>query len=276
MAFAHRRTVTLVVTGLIALFTSPVANADNVFAGYDLFTSVSPGTTFGGVQFQGVPIGNFNFGGTIGVQPVGVTDTIVHRLTSTGNQPPGGSATVSLAMLDLQLMSTVPANFGLGVGIYFITLQSMRSAAEGGPGPATTGQITINFANPTPPPTAVDGTFSSFFDVFFDVRLGSLTGPIAQSGDLVLTNGGASWSHTPLPGAILINGVNSNLNGQDHTNDFFIIPPLVETHPTGATHTVTEAGVPVPEPSALALMAAGAFAMLSAWKLRRRRAGQAA
>src|SRR5256885_156155 len=53
---------------------SPVVNP-----GFELFQSVT-GTTFGGVAFQGVPIGTFNFGGTIGVKAVGGTDTIVQRL----------------------------------------------------------------------------------------------------------------------------------------------------------------------------------------------------
>lgn len=61
-----------------------VANAGPVVnPGYDLFESL-PCTTFGGVAFQGVPIGTFNFGGTIGTKSVGVTDRIIQRLAPAG------------------------------------------------------------------------------------------------------------------------------------------------------------------------------------------------
>ena len=56
--------------------------ATTINAGYDLLETVA-GTTFGGVASQGVPLGSFNFGGTIGTQAVGTTDTIVHRLSAT-------------------------------------------------------------------------------------------------------------------------------------------------------------------------------------------------
>jgi hypothetical protein len=48
----------------------PSARADVVLPGYDLFETTGD-TTFGGVAFQGVPLGTFNFGGTIGVQNTG-------------------------------------------------------------------------------------------------------------------------------------------------------------------------------------------------------------
>src|SRR6266850_5311094 len=101
-----------------AILTVGVASAGPVVnPGYDLFESLT-GTTFGGVAFQGVPIGSFNFGGTIGVKNVGVTDTIIQRLA------PATGAAIPTAMIDFQLVSTAPTNFGLGVGFYYITLQS--------------------------------------------------------------------------------------------------------------------------------------------------------
>lgn len=203
-----RRAASLAAAGLLVLCLSAPARADTVLAGWDLFQS-TVGTEFMGIPFAGVPIGtSFTFPPTnpegnpiVPPNPnLGATDTIIERLSNV-TAAPGGSGTTQLAMQDLQLMTTmaVPAGtFGAGTpgGIYYLTLQSMRSAAEGGPGPASTGSMTINFANPTPgpPPPAqpIGGTFSSSLDVFFDLRLGSLTGPIEASENLVLTNGGTT------------------------------------------------------------------------------------
>ena len=64
----------LVLAVLFATLCFPGASgADLVLPGYDLLET-SPGTTFGGVAFHGVPLGTFDFGGTIGVKNVGNTD----------------------------------------------------------------------------------------------------------------------------------------------------------------------------------------------------------
>jgi hypothetical protein len=233
----------------IAVLLIPIeSRADTVLAGYDLLQTVTPGTSFNGVDFEGVPLGSYDFGGMIGVKAVGNTDTIVHRL-SDATAAPGGNAMIPIELLALQLVSVMPTDFGLGVGFYYITLQSARG------GPASTGNMTINFADPTPggppPEQPVGGTFTSFFDVFFDVRLGSLDGPIALSANLVISNDGTPWSHYPDPQAVTVDGVNSNLNGRNHQNDFFPIQAIVETHPSGAMHTVIS--TMVPEPSTLVL-----------------------
>jgi len=230
-----------------AILTVGVASAGPVInPGYDLFESLT-GTTFGGVAFQGVPIGSFNFGGTIGVKTVGVTDTIIQRLA------PASGAAIPTQMIDLQLMSTAPTNFGLGVGFYFITLQSARG------GPASTGSMTIGFG-PEAPAGSPHGTFDSFFDVFFDVRLGSLGGPIALSDTLRLTSNGVPWNHFPTPNAVQINGVNVFLNGTDRNADFFPLGQFQEVHPTGAVHRVTEASTP--EPGTFSLLAIGLLAWI--------------
>jgi hypothetical protein len=251
---------------VVATLSIGVAAASNlVNPGYDLFMTLPP-TTFGGVSFTGVPIGNFNFGGTIGTKNTGITDTIVQR-----KDPAMAPTTaISTEMLMLQLMSTAPTNFGLGVGFYFITLQSVRG------GPASTGRMTINFG-PEAPPGSPHGTFDSFFDVFFDVRLGSLNGPIALSDTLRLTSQVAvPWNHFPPPppplptgaGALQIDGVNAFLNGTNRNTDFWPIGPFSETHPNGAIHSVTE--TPLPEPGSLTLIAIGALACLGRGILSRR------
>jgi len=235
------------VAAFSAILTVGVANAGPVInPGYDLFESLT-GTTFGGVAFQGVPIGAFNFGGAIGIKDVGVTDTIIQRLA------PATGAAIPTQMIDLQLMSTAPTNFGLGVGFYFITLQSARG------GPASTGSMTIGFG-PEAPAGSPHGTFDSFFDVFFDVRLGALGGPIALSDTLRLTSNGVPWNHFPTPNAVQINGVNVFLNGTDRNADFFPLGQFQEVHPTGAVHRVSEAETP--EPGSFSLLAIGVLACL--------------
>jgi hypothetical protein len=215
-----------------------------VLPGYDLFQT-QDGTSFDGIPFIGVPLGTYNFGGSIGVQNTGFTDTIIQRLT----EATAPSTTVSLQMDALQLETAAPTNLGAGVGNYFITLQSVRG------GPASTGTMTVNFNG-----SGTGGTFTSALDVNFDVRFGSLTGPIVASQDLALSNSGDTWVHTPTPGSVLINGANFDLNGVDGTNDFFP-GTIVEKHPSGgAQHQATPVDAfydPVPEPSTTAAMSLG-------------------
>jgi hypothetical protein len=143
--------------------------------GWDLFDTQA-GTTFQGNPFVGDPVGSYNFGGSIGTQSVGNTDTIVQRLAAATP----GSPTIPLLMDALQLESATPISFGGGpLGFYFITLQS-----SDGTGPASTGSMTINFG---------PNTFTSSLDVFFDVHYGALNGPIVYANDFVLSNPGASW-----------------------------------------------------------------------------------
>jgi hypothetical protein len=99
-----------------------------------------------------------------------------------------------------------------------------------------------------------DGTFSDFFDVFFDIRKSSLAGPIVFSSDLVYTNVAASWDATNPPGAFIFTGLVGNQNADLHTNkistqmDFFPVGILSRTAPNGAVFTMQEASAAVPEP----------------------------
>jgi hypothetical protein len=264
MSYRTIKQVTILgLVGAIVAGAGPGAGraANIVDPGWDLFQTDAAGTTFGGVNFGGVPLGTFDFGGSIGVQNVGGTDTIVHR--SDPVSEPSGSTPIE--MLALQLKSVVPVDFGLGTDFYYITLQSARG------GPATVGRMTINFDSP-PPPALTDkqGTFSSFFDVFFDIRKGALDGPIAVSDSLELTNSGASWAHQQIPAPLEIPGVNTFLNGQDRSADFFPLGLVQEVHPTGAMHSVQT--TPIPEPSTLVLIGLGCGGLVGSSWLRRRAA----
>jgi hypothetical protein len=237
----------LFVLGLVAVlvgFAAPGFAGPTVEEGWDLLTTIPP-TTFAGAPFVGVPLGSFDFGG--GTVPTGTTDTIVQRL-AVADAP---SDLIPIELVALHLMSAAPADFGLGVGFYFITLQSERG------GPDSIGQMNINFG----PEGNPHGTFDSFFDVFFDVRLGSLDGPIALSNTLRLTSSGTPWNHTPPPGALEITDVNRFLNGTDRDADFWPVGSITEQHAQGL-HTVvsTPGGERVPGPGGLVLLGIGLLA----------------
>lgn len=214
----------------------------SVDPGWDLFTTAG-GTTFMGVPFIGVPVGSYDFGGVIGVQPTGLTDTIVHRLT--GASAPGG--TIPTEMVALQLMSGVPFDpDGPGAapfGTYFVTLQSARVPLEPPPVPSV-GSIGITIG----PEGAPHGSFGSFFDIFFDLRFGGVGGPIVLSSDLGLTSTGTLWEHAAPIGSLVIEGVNHDLAGPgDTSHDFFPIGGVIETKGPDF-HIVQPTPSIVPEP----------------------------
>ena len=230
-----------------------VAHADPIILKGSDYFQTGPGTTFAGVSFIGVPI---NPGTT------GNTDTIVRRLMDINFTGPGTSATntpIPIELVALQLVSVMPVNFGLGNGFYYLTLQSARG------GPPSGGQITAV----TLDGAGTGGTFNSFFDVFFDIRLGALNGPIAFSDDLILSNNGATWRSTPLPTELLIPGLVGDQNANLHTNkgtgqlDFF--GSVSEAHPSGAVHNAS----PTLTPEPMTLLLTGSMLILAGLMRRR-------
>ena len=230
-----------------------LATLYDVLAGSDYLVA-QPGTTFNGVPFNGVPIGP------------GGSDAVIQRLL-TVNEGTGApaSGTTPLLMSEFELMSAVPANFGLGVGTYYITLQSARV----GGGTATTGSMTINLnSNDDQAPSTPEGTFSSFFDVFFDIRFGAANGPIAQSSDLVLTSSGTLWDANPTSQDFLVPGLKGDVTANFHTNkiqnstlddmDFFPVGNIMGAFPNGSAIVFATAKIPtVPEPGTVALIGIG-------------------
>jgi hypothetical protein len=211
----------------------------SVAAGYDLFETMG-GSSFPGLgDLMGVPLGNFNFGGAIGNQNVGNTDTIIQRLQAATVTAPGAipypvtAQTINLSVLSLQLETVNMINFGgNGLANYFVTLT---------PTVASTGTMDMTFAS------AAGGTFASTLDLNLDIHKGSLNGAIVDSlTNVVLTNTGAAWGRIAPAGAVVINGVNFMLDGTDTNQDFWPVPPIIETHPGGGAHEVTNASIPEP------------------------------
>ncbi len=231
-----------------------LAGGLQVNAGYDLFTTDASQTSFPGLgDLMGVPLSTYNFGS--GSVLVGNTDTIIKRNSNVSVAAVGDTGTTSLSVFALQLETVNKVNFANnGLADYFVTLQSIHG------GPASTGSMDITFN------TATSGTFKSSLDLFFDIRMGSLTGKIVDSLNLTLTNSGADWSNMAPAGSVLINGINNNLNGKDITNDFWP-NTITEKHPTGGQHVVDPASVPEPNGLAMALAA-----ILMGLACRRRRA----
>ena len=244
----------LAAIAVIAALVGPApTHATTVEPGFDLLAT-QPGTMFQGIDFMGVPLGTFNFGGLIGVKPTGNADTIVQRKEPANVPVLPGAAMIPIELVALQLMSVNPVDLdpGLGVDLHslFVTLQKVRG------GPASLGMMNITFNDPN------GGTFDSFFDVVFDIRLDALNGPIGMSIQDQLTAGGVPWNRTPPAGAVMIDGVNHLLDGETTGGDFWPIGPFRESKlVANLIHIVDTARVPgggrVPEPSALIVLGLG-------------------
>jgi PEP-CTERM motif len=262
------------VFGLASILLTPAEGRAgfDVAAGYDLFQTV-PGDSSGGGTgiallgpLQGVPLGSYNFGGAIGLQNVGLTDTILQRNQEVTGTGVGFSGTSTLTLAALQLETVAPVDLGIGQGAqnYFVTLESTRG------GTASTGTITITFGA-----GGLSGTFSSSLDVFVDIRQGSLTGPIVESTSFMLSSTNVPWTNLPPPGAETIDGVNQYLSGTngDPSKDFWP-GPFVEMdpdNPSNPHHDVAPALVP--EPASILMLGMGTIGLgLYGWRRRGRSA----
>lgn len=232
-----------VVAGLACPFAGQ--GADTVAPGF-LLLQTQPGTVFDGVPFVGVPLGTFNFGGSVGVQNVGVADTIINWFPSAS--APSGS--LALAADGLQLETAGPVSIAGGpLGIYFLTLQSQDG------GPASLGTATVNFA---------PDTFSATLNVNFDLHFGALNGPVVYSSSQVLTSSSVLWQHNAFGGvAPLIPGVNTLLDGVDTAQDFHLSALWTQSGPLGS---LVQTEIPEPGVGVLTVLGLG---LVRLWQKRR-------
>jgi len=185
------------------------------------FGQTEDGTKIQGEDFKTVPPGGTTNGAfstnafstnANGVQDTGNADTIVKRLDGASVPNIPGSDTIDIELVALQLVSVQPIDLGAGLDLHYFTLQSIHG------GPASTGMMEITFVS------SDGGTFDSFFDVFFDIRIGALDGPIIFSDVVTLESFDVPWFHRPGPDALLIKGVNHLLSpAMDSSEDFFPI-----------------------------------------------------
>lgn len=243
--------------GLTALASSDARGDWVVAAGYDLLQTQA-GTTFNGVNFIGVPLNTYNFGGTIGSQSVDNTDTIIQRLSAVSvSQMVNNSGTTALQVDALQLKSTAPTTaFGTlnGQAAYaYVTLDPIQPSGS---------MMMIGFYDGN------NGFFNSMLNINIDIHLGSLTGPVTFQRELMLSQSGASWSGTPpVSGTPLINGVNYNLPGTP--GDFFP-GAFAEAQGPSLHHLVQPASLP--EPSTWIMLASAGLIVPVYTRWGRRRA----
>ena len=110
----------------VFLATSSVSQATiDVGAGWDLFFTQNS-TEFMGLNWEGVPLGSFDFGGSIGTQNTGGVDTIVQRIDQASVAGDGLTGTIDIELVALQLVSMVQFDVdGLGpapFGYHYVTL----------------------------------------------------------------------------------------------------------------------------------------------------------
>jgi hypothetical protein len=155
---------------------------DQAGPGFNGFDTVTTLTKFDGLPWEGVPLGTFDFGS--GTVNVGNTDTIIQRVGYPVTAP-GGTMALDVVALQLQTVNQVSLEGG-PVGYYFATLDTSAQ---------NTGVLTIDSF----PITGSPGTFNDYFTVNFDVRYGSLAGPIVAEQGLQLTASGDWLTAPPIP-----------------------------------------------------------------------------
>jgi len=245
----------MITMGLVLQPSSASGGFVTILPGYDLLVTESAcynfGAPFGLVPFVGVPLNTYDFGS--GSVNVGATDTIVRRIDSVTNLADGASQSINIAMTALSLRSRDQIDWSSFGGIANEYVKTVNVVDQG-----STMKINNDFGV-----FSTDcATFDSTIKISFQLQ-GVTSGATASFGTKTFSMVGLGmWSHYPASSTVLIDGVNNNLNGLDHSNDFFT---GFSQHilPDGGKHsTVDVNGIICPEPTSmfaigLACMAAG-------------------
>ena len=247
--------------GLAAMVLGASASAQNGCA------NGAPCVALGSDYLQTQPGSNFNFGPGIGVVnfmglPIGPgnTDTIVQRQADAFI---GNGSSIPIQLVALSMESTAPVNVGGSFFDVFVTLDPANLGKDVG---------TMSIMG-----TLGGGTFSSSFDVFFDAHFVPVGGGPGTHflDNILLSNGGSSWSPTPPPNAVIVTGPFGNQDANTHTGlpsnfvDFWpcSVAPCIEDSGGAAHHVVRTA--PSPEPSTLLLLGPAGLGLLWRWRARR-------
>lgn len=259
--------VIILVLFIMCFFPSS-ANALSILAGSDYLTTV-PGTFFdfgpgiGPVSMEGNPIGPGN------------TDTIVQRKADAILPGAGSTGIIPIELVQLSLQSVDPV---------FVIDSFFDVFIELDPDIPSLGQMTVKHDFPDNGTPDAEGTFDSFFDVFFKAEFVPTGGGGGGGGTFTIYNmihletppeQPGLWSHEPFPNSVIVEGLPGDLTANIHHppdpgfSDFFIIgsglgpiptfPYITEDHPVGGKHNAKNAEEipPVPEPSTALLIAGG-------------------
>jgi len=213
----------MITMGLVFQPSSASGGFVTILPGYDLLYTVRASFDFQGMgglgvtPFVGVPLGTFNFGA--GSVNTGATDTILQRLDPVVGLADGASQQIDLQMVALSLQSQNEINWGaLAPGGDANEFVKTVNLVDNG------SKMTIKNGVADLAPLDEGGTFDSVLSFTFQLQ-GVTSGVLLSTAiSIEMTQSGSTWGHIPStnnPIPILIDGVNNNLNGSNHVNDFF-------------------------------------------------------
>lgn len=225
----------------VTIFASPRQCHAALASGWELLETTEA-LAVGGIQWKGVPLGSFDFGGQVGTRPVGTADSVIRReLISVGFDD---TEVHHLVVEALQWVSLSPFDAGAGMDVHYLTLSS--------PTPGGRLHTFIGWDG-----QGIGPVCDHSLEVEFSVRKGALDGPIVRFGATRLGMIDMGWSAQTPSGALALSGLNESfwVAGDTH---FGLGAGDIQTW----THRYA-----VPEPRAISIVAALA---LASWGIGRR------